>query len=45
VENLVIREIASRIYNNLDKNEAVLDNLQAVATADIVSKNLKDFLK
>lgn len=45
VENLVIREIAKRIYNNLVKNEAVLDNLQAVATANIVSKNLKDILK
>jgi hypothetical protein len=45
VENLVIREIARRIYNNLVKNEAVLDNLQVVATANIVSKNLKDILR
>jgi hypothetical protein len=40
LENQIIREIANRVYNNISKNEAILDNLAKAVTTNIIIKNL-----
>lgn len=45
VENQIVREIARRIYIRISTNQAVLDNLETVATANIISKNVYSIFK
>jgi hypothetical protein len=45
LENQIVREIAKRIYNKITTNQALFDNLERVATANIIRKYVKGTFK